>query len=1586
MKQNHIIPRLITIIILTITGVSGMGIGAERARGKNAVHNLFTAFAQSTEKVAILDSGPMAGHYLEWNGQPIFLIGDSVTQGWMETGTNFNQAAYIDALASNGINLLMIWSYIGTSAAGQQDDSRIGYDAPEIWPWEGSPDNSSFDLTNLNQAYFDRLKQLVGYAESKGIVVLITIHDGWAKGNFDEHPFNAALGNGPLTDKMQYVELADYDHEMPAAFDPSWNRSEKNQYFQERLCAKFIQELSPYSNVIYEMFNEGNKYNQTDRNKHEQHFLAFFRAHCDNLLLTNTDHIVGDDPHHDAKVDVVTLHGDWTHRFNDFQSGFNQSPPKTYLQSEPVPGWDGSNVSLDEIRNGVWEVAVAGAGWVNQNDLSFGWDPNSAIASKSSLRDQAYEIAGNAARFFNNPEVEFWNMRPKGSLSSTGVAMAQEGIEYVIYAPSGGNFSVDLTAADSGTTFIVEWYDPQTGDFTPAGQTQGGSIPSFSAPDSNDWVLHIKRDGQAPTPTPSPTPSPTPTPDQWELILNEQLNSPPTYDHTNDGRGTFVNGGSFTTEGWKTTSNSDYIEFHLPTTTKGWVEFDVKGWDRDTEVFNDDGPKYSFFGMWDDSLPGQWGRPNNIKFNPYKAIMRVYGPKRNDDGALDWGFYSLLKLRLNVQAFTDGGEDDPNAFECYANPDSYPSGNCEAQGIRHLFSWHRDRTYHFKLEWGDGGMRWYLYGDEDEDNFGEITYYDYGYIGQDAYDPVDHALRIGTAADWPAPIGTIISNLKVYSGDSGLLPNRPPVAYDDAITTTVTKSISGTLSASDPDMDPLTFSIVSNGALGTVVITNPNTGEFSYTPNSTGTDHFTFKANDGELDSNEATVEVTIQPESNPRDPVQISDISVGSNKSYIVGENGLQDGEIVYIDRAFTYSDVPEFLLGAAYIRTANDDKESQGNEFLSFKVDREVTVYIARDDRYQMKPDWMAGFEDTGEGIHTDRPFSLFKRNFPAGEIVLGGNAHPSEITNYSMYTVIIVSTGAQSPTFVDVPFDHPYYNCIEFLYQAGYTAGCSVDPLMYCPATILKREDASVFVIRGYKGVDFFPPQPTTQIFDDVPLSRWSVDWITQLWNDKYTAGCSTSPLNYCPARDNSLAEGLVFFLRMMNGPEYVPPDPVGIFDDAQPGEWFTPWVEAGYNAGLIKPCQITPEFLICPNEPLTRAKAAYIMYQAKNAEPSDPAILGKEIYIGNGNSPDIAVDSVGNLHIVYDADPGGITYVHVTPEGMSSPLEIYPGARPRVAIDNQDNPHIVYIINNVVYYTKMQAGSFISPIVVYEFPDRTEKLRIAVDKRDNRAFIMYEHVGEKEGNDPETAWVFYYHVVDNSGAAPFVGPRIHPPTSRTSEYVEQSGGVVYDSQGTAHYTWRDWGGQGGERGLHYQTLSINGQYSEDLTVYGGISDFIDITLDDRDNVLLASTTAWALDGILYATYKGGSWTTDTHFAELYPTDVNDDNLFDPDHNVPAIAYDRHQGLAYIVFSAGETEIHHSYENIKSYFCYVDENGNFSNAYLLHDPERGSGGKYNGVRLAPAAKKGVFTVIPRLRAGYSNNWEIILRSIGGAEVGPP
>jgi hypothetical protein len=192
---------------------------------------------------------------------------------------------------------------------------------------------------------------------------------------------------------------------------------------------------------------------------------------------------------------------------------------------------------------------------------------------------------------------------------------------------------------------------------------------------------------------------------------------------------------------------------------------------------------------------------------------------------------------------------------------------------------------------------------------------------------------------------------------------------------------------------------------------------------------------------------------------------------------------------------------------------------------------------------------------------------------------------------------SLAIQTTTFVDVPLSHWAHDEIEILYQQGYVAGCSSDPLMYCPEGTMTRAESAVFVERGIHGASYLPPTPTQSVFADVSVGEWYAKWAEGLWNDGYTAGCGTNPLRYCPMQEHTRAEGSVFFLRMLHGPTYQPPQAAGIFSDVDSLKWYAPWVEAAYNAGLLPACETGPNLKICPEGALERAMAAYMMVQAK-----------------------------------------------------------------------------------------------------------------------------------------------------------------------------------------------------------------------------------------------------------------------------------------------------------------------------------------------------------------------------------------------------
>ena len=93
--------------------------------------------------------------------------------------------------------------------------------------------------------------------------------------------------------------------------------------------------------------------------------------------------------------------------------------------------------------------------------------------------------------------------------------------------------------------------------------------------------------------------------------------------------------------------------------------------------------------------------------------------------------------------------------------------------------------------------------------------------------------------------------------------NQMPTADDQSLTVLEDGSLPITLTATDPDGEPLTFEIVdtpTNGALGTLNPTGNDTATITYTPNADyfGNDSFTFRVTDGVLFSTPATISITV--------------------------------------------------------------------------------------------------------------------------------------------------------------------------------------------------------------------------------------------------------------------------------------------------------------------------------------------------------------------------------------------------------------------------------------------------------------------------------------------------------------------------------------------------------------------------------------------------------------------------------------------------------------------------------------------------------------------------------------------------------
>ena len=167
-----------------------------------------------------------------------------------------------------------------------------------------------------------------------------------------------------------------------------------------------------------------------------------------------------------------------------------------------------------------------------------------------------------------------------------------------------------------------------------------------------------------------------------------------------------------------------------------------------------------------------------------------------------------------------------------------------------------------------------------------------------------------------------------------------------------------------------------------------------------GKNIITIWSKDAAGNENGATLMVNYTP---PQPTPVISDLIVASDTAYVVVD-GLDNGSKAYVDSNSTYSNLPDVLKNATYIRTSINDRTSTRKQFISFFVNKDVTVCIAYDDRIDTEPSWLPVKNKTEANLTIgNEVMSIYARFVRAGtKVKLGGNKGD---INSNMYTVIIL-----------------------------------------------------------------------------------------------------------------------------------------------------------------------------------------------------------------------------------------------------------------------------------------------------------------------------------------------------------------------------------------------------------------------------------------------------------------------------------------------------------------------------------------------------------------------------------------------------
>jgi hypothetical protein len=459
-------------------------------------------------------------------GNAVFLSGSHTWNDFQDTDPTSSPAAldfnsYVNFLKSNGQNVTILWHKDLPEYCGWNFSGSTWTMTP--WPWLrpgpgiATDSKPKFDLTQFNQGYFDRLRARVQQLQQNGIYAIVQLFDGnqltSARCSTDGYAFSGPNNINGVSDGYTSGASGTNSYTMTA------NNAITN--YQDAYVKKVIDSLNDLPTVIFEIAEEQPAGTIT---WWAPHMMGLVRTYEKGGTFEGTSysgkpfqHPVGIGSMNYFSQNDPALYSsiaDWIAPSLNTKN-FPENVPVNNLgkvvinDSDHTLGYssftnsDGS-IQDQNLRGYLWENLTRGAaGVVFMDPYEIFWQGspvrNNCLSPSNQVCTGGVDAKLNKFRAsmgylqsFANNNLNLVKMTPQGSLSSTGFCLADNsatGAEYVVYAPSGGTFTVNLSATTRALN--VEWFNPAAGVTTSVAATSGGSTMSFTAPFSGDAVLYI---------------------------------------------------------------------------------------------------------------------------------------------------------------------------------------------------------------------------------------------------------------------------------------------------------------------------------------------------------------------------------------------------------------------------------------------------------------------------------------------------------------------------------------------------------------------------------------------------------------------------------------------------------------------------------------------------------------------------------------------------------------------------------------------------------------------------------------------------------------------------------------------------------------------------------------------------------------------------------------------------------------------------------------------------------------------------------------------------------------------------------------
>jgi hypothetical protein len=414
-------------------------------------------------------------------------------------------AALVAFLKAHGHNATILWrkdlpTYCNWGAGG------TWHMAPFPWPRTGpgaaSDGQPKFDLHQFDTAYFDRLRARALSLRDAGVYAIVELFDGLGI-HYNRCGTTSPTGDGYPFTGVNNVNGIDDGYTGGASGTGSMTMSAPNAItaVQDAYVKKVVDTLNDLPNVLWEISEEA----PDDSTWWQGHVISVLRSYEAGKPL---QHAIGYPTLDVGGASDATLfdsNADWVAPKEKIAptSACGSGAPacKVSINDSDHSYFGLWNDSTQINRNFVWENFMNGSGILFMDPYVIDWPgggrnpcatPTQGVCSApatryDNLRDNLGYVVTLAAA-----AIDLAKLTPQPQLASTGFALANAaatGTEYIVYAPSGGSFTVDLSATTR--PLAVRWLDPTTGATQTAPDVTGGSSKQvFMAPFVSDAVLH----------------------------------------------------------------------------------------------------------------------------------------------------------------------------------------------------------------------------------------------------------------------------------------------------------------------------------------------------------------------------------------------------------------------------------------------------------------------------------------------------------------------------------------------------------------------------------------------------------------------------------------------------------------------------------------------------------------------------------------------------------------------------------------------------------------------------------------------------------------------------------------------------------------------------------------------------------------------------------------------------------------------------------------------------------------------------------------------------------------------------------------